>query len=203
VIQKIKHNKTLRYLYTLRYVKLASYISAKSLQQKLKQSHKQKYLYYYGFQFLYGAINKFALLILIGLILNILPQLLIATLSFVLLRVWIGGLHFDNYTKCAWYSLGCLTSMGLLAKYIPYDSEINLLVFLTVFVIALVYAPVEHKNRKLTNSKKIKFKYTALSLVLMVYIIQLFINDMNINNSIMYGILLSGVIAFPIFNNVE
>ena len=36
-----------------------------------------------------------------------------------------------------------------------------------------------------------------------VYIIQLFINDMNINNSIMYRVLLSGIIAFPIFNNVE
>lgn len=132
---------------------MLSYISARSLTNKLEQSHAHKYSYYYGFQILYGAINKFLLLIIAGILFQSLPQILIATLSFMTLRVFIGGLHFDSYTKCAYISLLCLVSMGLAGKYMPYSNIINLLVFLTVFVIALIYAPIEHKNRPLNNTQ--------------------------------------------------
>jgi len=91
--------KYLKYLITLRYIKLISYISARSLQQKLNDTNpKNKYLYYYGFQIFYGAINKGFLLLLVGLLFGILYQIMITTLAFMSLRVFIGGLHFDSYT---------------------------------------------------------------------------------------------------------
>jgi len=124
-----------------------------------------------------------------------------------LLRVYIGGLHFDSYTKCAWISLTSLTTLGLLSKYIPYNSLINLIVFLKLFCIILVYAPVEHKNRPLKRNEKIKFKYIALAILFVVYSIQILIQtlmgDTNISNSIMYGVMLSGIIAMPVFKNVS
>lgn len=139
--------KYIIYLYTLKFVKLLSYWSARGLTNKLNQSSKNKYLYYYGFQIFYGAIIKGLLLLLAGFILGILPQILIATLSFCLLRGYIGGLHFDSYTKCAWISLLSLTTIGLLSKYVPYNSLINLCVFMTLLVIIFKYAPVPNKNR--------------------------------------------------------
>lgn len=202
-LKRLKKNKIIRYVYTFKYIKLLSYISARSLQQKLNQSHKEKYAYYYGFQILYGAINKFLLLMLTGILFQALPQILIVALSFMVLRVYIGGLHFDSYTKCAYISLLCLVSMGLASKYIPYNGIMNLFVFSTVFIITIVRAPVEHKNRPLNNVQKIRFKYIALVLICIIYCLQLIINDTNINNSIMYGVLLAGVIALPLFNNIE
>ncbi len=195
--------KYLKYLFTLKYIKLLSYNSARFLQLKLNKNNKEKYLYYYGFQILYGSINKGLLLLIIGLALHILPQILVATLSFMALRVFIGGLHFDSYTKCAWVSLASLTTLGLLSKYIPYNSLINLIVFLILFCIILVYAPVEHKNRPLKRNEKIKFKYIALAILFAIYFIQTLIGDNSVvSNSIMYGVLLSGLIAMPIFKKV-
>jgi len=181
--------------------------SVKLLFEKLKsileRNSKNKYLYYYGFQIFYGAINKGLLLILLGLIFGILYQTLIATLAFMSLRVFIGGLHFDSYTKCSYISLASLVTLGLLAKYIPYSSLINLCVFLTLFGIALTYAPVEHKNRMLNNNEIIRFKYISLMVLCALYIVQIIINDNNINNCIMYGVLLSGIIALPIFKKIN
>lgn len=86
-----KLKKFLHYLYTLRFVKLFSYWSARGLANKLHESHARKYTYYYGFQIIYGAINKFTLLILAGLLFNALPQTIIATIAFMIPRVYIGG----------------------------------------------------------------------------------------------------------------
>lgn len=234
-IKLILNKKYIQYLYTLRYTKLISYISAKWLQNKLQKelnektieipdifnkiefikilfeklksildtNPKNKYLYYYGFQIFYGAINKGLLLLIAGLIFGILSQILVATLAFISIRSFLGGLHFDSYIKCAWVSLASLLTIGLLAKYIPYNSLINLFVFMTLFCIALKYAPVEHKNRKLNNKQKIRFKYISLIVLCALYSVQIFINDNNINNCIMYGVLLSGIIALPVFRNIK
>jgi len=195
--------KVLKYLYSFKYTKLASYNSARYLQLKLNQSHKNKYLYYYGFQILYGSINKGLLLILAGLALGILYQILIASLAFMLLRVFVGGLHFDSYTKCAWVSLGSLVTIGLLSAYIPYNFIINLIVFATLLCIIIHYAPIENKNRLLLDNEKIKFKYISIAMLLILFIVQFFSNSIIIKNSIMYGVLLSGIIATPFINGLS
>jgi len=213
-------NKLLKYLFTLRYVNLISYNRAKWLKNKLgetiftinfkgkeyiidNKSPKVKNVYYHGFKLSFGAINKGFLLLLAGLTLNILPQLLVVTLSFACIRVFVGGLHFNSYTKCAWISLIILVILSLLSKYIPYNDIVNVGIFSTVFYIAIRYAPVEHKNRLLTDKEKVKFKHISLILTFVLFIIQMIFKNDNINNSIMYGVLLAGIIALPIFKKVE
>ena len=191
--EKIK--KSWHYLISLRYVKLASYISAKSL--------KNKYLYYYGFNIVYGAINKGLLLILAGVLFHALPQILLAALAFMTLRGYIGGLHFDSYTKCAWVSLCTLVGVGLLAKYMPYNNLVNIIVFISLSFIILKYAPIEHYNRLLKESDKGNFKCIALCLLIAIYCAELLKGNSDISNCIMYGVLLSGIIALPIFKKVK
>lgn len=192
--------KIIKYLYTLKYIKLIAYNSARHLQLKLNQQHKQKYLYYYGFQILYGSINKGLLLLLVGLALHILPEILITTLTFASLRVFVGGLHFDSYTRCAWTSLGTLTLFGLLSALTNYNPIINLIVFSTLFVIILIYAPVEHPNRPLNEKEKIKFKYIAFFILFILFAVQMGLNSIVFKNSILFGVLLAGIIALPFVN---
>ena len=239
----MKKNKTLKYLYSLKYVKLFSYTFSKWLQRKIHNElinqrdksikaierlkkrilklekrmsklnnnienqkylkHDYKNMFYYGFNIIIGAINKGLLLMLAGLLFHALPQILVATLAFCLLRSFVGGLHFDSYTKCAWISLLCLVTIGLLAKYIPYNNIINLCVFIYLLIIALIYAPVEHKNRPLTDKKKIIFKYVSIVIIFALFSTQVLLNNDNISNCIMYGVLLSGIIALPIFKKVK
>jgi len=202
------------YLISFRYVKLISYCLSKYLHNKIQKYHNQGYdmgkcakyniqVYYYGFQIIIGGINKFLLLIILGLLLNILPQLLITTLSFSSLRIWTGGLHYDSYTKCSYISLLSFTLIALLSKYIILNQFISMLIFLSVFILILIYAPVEHPNRPIKEKEKIKFKIIALFVLSTLTIIYMFANNVIICNSIIYGILLSGIIMLPIINKLR
>jgi len=160
-------------------------------------------VYYYGFQIIIGGINKFLILIIPGLLLNILPQLLITTFSFASLRIWTGGLHYDSYTKCSYISLLSFTITALLAKYIILNQFITMLIFLSVFILILIYAPVEHPNRPIKEKEKIRFKIIALFVLTILIIIYIFTNNVIICNSIIYGILLTGVISTPFANKLK
>jgi len=166
-----------------------------------------RYTYYYGFQIIIGGINKFILLIISGLLLNILPQLLLTTLSFVPLRLFSGGLHLNNYTKCLYFSLLTFIVFGLLAKYIILNQFITMLIFIFVFILILIYAPVEHPNRPLKENEKRKFKVIALFILDILFACNIYFynvsNNFTISNSITYGILLAGLITLPVVNKLK
>ena len=193
----------IKYILTLRYIKLLSYISAKHIQESRQESHKRRYTYYYGFQFIYGAFTKFILLILLGLIFNILPQILLVMFSFVSLRIWIGGLHFDSYVKCAYISLLTFIIVALSAKYIYLNQFVSMVIFLFIFSIILKYAPVEHPNRPLKNNDKIKFKLIALIALIVLFLVNIFSDNIVIKNSVPYGALLSGIISLPFISKIK
>ena len=196
--------KYIRYLLTLRYIKLLSYQSAKHLQQSRQETHKHRYTYYYGSQIIYGAINKFLLLILLGLLFNILPQILLVSISFVMLRVFAGGLHFNSYTKCAYVSLLSFAIMGIMAKYVFLNISQSVIIFLIVFILFLIYAPVEHINRPLKNNiERIKFKIISLVLLILLFLITVNTNNVIISNSIIYGVILAGTITTSFVNKLK
>ena len=214
----LKYSKYIRYIFTFRYIKIISYILAKYLHNKIKECHNKepnmgkcakynRYTYYYGFQIIIGGINKFILLIISGLLLNILPQLLLTTLSFVPLRLFSGGLHLNNYTKCLYFSLLTFIVFGLLAKYIILNQFITMLIFIFVFILILIYAPIEHPNRPLTEKEKRKFKLIALFILDVLFAFNIYFynvsNNFTISNSITYGILLAGLITLPVINKLK
>ena len=210
----LKYSKYIRYIFTFRYIRIISYILAKYLHNKIKECHNKepnmgkcakynRYTYYYGFQIIIGGINKFILLIISGLLLNILPQLLLTTLSFVPLRLFSGGLHLNNYTKCLYFSLLTFIVFGLLAKYIILNQFITMLIFIFVFILILIYAPVEHPNRPLKEKEKIRFKIIALLVLTVLYLTTSLTNNIIITNSITFGILLAGLITLPVINKLK
>ena len=205
----IKH-----YILTFRYIKLISYIFAKYLHNKIQKYHNQGYdmgkcakyniqVYYYGWQIIIGGINKFLLLIIPGLLLNILPQLLLVTFSFASLRIWTGGLHFDSYPKCSYVSLLSFTLMALLSKYIILNQLITALIFLIVFIIILLYAPIEHKNHPIKENKKLKFKIIAICVLIILLAINTHKNNIIISNSIIYALILISMISTPFANKLK
>jgi len=157
-----------------------------------EESHKHRYAYYYGFQAVYGTINKIILLSLLGLMLNIFPQVMIVALSFAMLRIWSGGLHFNSYTLCAYTTLISLVMMGLLAKYVVVN---HILVFAIVLIIFLLYAPAEHPNRLLSHKEKVWFKIIAIMVLFILFGVQLCVDNSLVSNSITYGVLLAGIIV--------
>jgi len=93
--------------------------------------------------------------------------------------------------------------MAFLAKYIYLNQIASIIIFIYVFIVILLYAPVEHPNRPLKENDTIKFKAISCCILVILFIVNIFINNTLINNSILYGILLSGLIALPIINKCK
>ena len=199
----LKYSKYMNYIITFRFIKLISYICAKHIQTERKESHKHRYKYYYSLQFIYGTINQFLLISVTGLLLNILPQIIITTISFISLRLFSGGLHFDNYKICTYFTLLSFTVFGLLAKYIILNHLIITIIYLSIYFIIFIYAPVEHPNRPLNNNEKTRFKYIALLILTGLYLTTNLTSNIIITNSITFGILLAGLITLPVVNKLN
>jgi len=78
-----------------------------------------------------------------------------------------------------------------------------MLIFLFMYFIILIYAPIEHPNKPIKENKKIRFKIIALFVLSTLTIINLFTNNTIISNSIIYGILLVGLISTPFANKLK
>jgi len=121
-----------------------------------------------------------------------------------MLRVFAGGLHFNSYTKCAYVSLLSFAIMGIMAKYVFLNISQSVIIFLIVFILFLIYAPVEHINRPLKNNiERIKFKIISLVLLILLFLITVNTNNVIISNSIIYGVILAGTITTSFVNKLK
>ena len=89
--------------------------------------------------------------------------------------------------------------MGLFSKYIPISTITASIISLTVSILFLIYAPVDHKNRPTKQEKRKKYKIISLIILCFLFMNYLYFSM----NSIIYGILLSGIIVLPIINKLQ
>jgi len=205
------------YFKTLRFIKLISYIIANKVYKEIQESNDEillkfkkyrKYKYYYGTEVILGKIFKLLPIILISLLFNMLMQMIVMILSFMALRIYIGGLHFDNYAICSYISILVFTITSLFAKYLLLNQTISIIIFMLVFILIILYAPVEHPNRPINENEKVKFKRISMFILCLLFIIAhcahyTMNTNPTISNSITYGVMLAGLISTPILNKVR
>ena len=130
-------------------------------------------VYQYGFQVIYGAINKFLLLILVSYLFNaIIPTLLIA-LTFSSFRIIAGGFHLKTYLKCMVWSILMFVATALVAKHTYYYGNNINIYFLMGFLIGTTiisglyiiykYVPRDTPNKPINKQEEIiKYKRWCL-----------------------------------------
>lgn len=183
-------------------------MSKSNIQQMLENIKKVKYdnneltdndyiqLFNYSYKFIYGFITKGFLLLFISYILNITIETLIVAGAFGIIRIFSGGLHFKSYVKCTLISITTIILLGLFSKYITINILINIISFLLTGVCILKFAPVENSNRKYKSYERKKFKCIALINLVLLSGLNIFI----CNTSVVFGIILAGIITLPVVN---
>lgn len=123
---------------------------------------KEEYeIFRYGLEILLDNISIMALLVLIGGIVDRILETSIYLLVFCSLRQFTGGYHAKTRRGCHMATMAgyliFLIEMGLLTgKQITYRniSLVMGIVYIFCMGVILVFAPVEHKNKPLTEMKK-------------------------------------------------
>ena len=151
-------------------------------------------IYVYGFELLVSSLFSTVTVLLIGSILGRILQTIAFLITFILLRSYTGGYHANTYFLC---SLVTFSSFGLvltLSELLFVPIYVYLLFAVSGVVIVLLFAPIENKNKKLSDKKRVKFK--IVSFILFVIIVSFGICIKNVAESV------SNVIFFALLADI-
>ena len=142
-------------------------------------------LFYYGWA---NFTHYFAYLIftfILAFYCNCFKQTIIFLLLYIPLRKYIGGFHFSNNIICIFFSTLISIIPPLLSKHLFVSFRLVILTSLILLIETFLIAPVDHKNKRLTNNqinlykKKsiiIEFLYIGFIIISYKYSIHILIN---------------------------
>lgn len=187
----------MKYLLDFRWIKILSYCIARKIQIVLKEHHCKRYMYYYGAEAIIGQIFEILLVILISVILGTFKETTIALISFITIRLFAGGGHLDNYTKCLYGTNIVFIIAGLLSKHIFIYKQVIDILYIIALIILLFFAPKEHRNRPIKEKEQIKFKSISIMNLGILYIISNYWLK-SFQQSIIIGVMIACIIILPI-----
>lgn len=128
-------------------------------------------VYQYGFQIGLEMFCCFSVCLLIAIYLQIIPEFLIVTGIFILLRTYAGGVHLDSFGACFICSVIVQTAALLIG--INYPMQIRCAWFIIALNAILIYklSPVESTNRELEKEEKAHCKKVTLKIIVGILII--------------------------------
>lgn len=129
-------------------------------------------LYVYGIELIISTIISTALIILTGVITNSFIESIIFLFSFSVIRVYTGGYHSMTYLVCNVVSVLSYVFIYLSLEYAgAYFSNVFVMCagYVLTMVLALLFAPVENKNKELTKQEKKKYKLLSLVMITVFY----------------------------------
>lgn len=128
-------------------------------------------VYQYGFQIGLEMLSCFSVCLLIAIYLQIIPEFLIITGIFILLRTYAGGVHLDSFGACFICSVIVQTATLLIG--IKYPMPIKCAWFIIALNTILIYkfSPVESISRELDKEEKKHCKKVTLKIIIGILII--------------------------------
>lgn len=141
--------------------KISSFLCARGVVEE-----EEKELYTYGYEIILENIGKTILLLIAGGIIHKFVATCIFVVGFVSLRSSCGGYHAKRAWQCdiltvlLWGIVICATPV---VRMIVSEQRVFLLLIVLVSELIIIhYAPVEHKNNRLTKEKREKNRRQAL-----------------------------------------
>ena len=130
-------------------------------------------IYAYGMELLYSSVFNILLAVVIAAATDTLLPSTVFIITFIVLRQYIGGYHADTHIGCMLILAVVLITFGMLSKYIPTGLEIPISISSTVISIILVilFAPVEHPNKPLSDNDKIRLRKNGIIGIFMISVI--------------------------------
>lgn len=127
-------------------------------------------IYQYGYEIMISTIITFVIVLISGILLNCLPAALLYFGIFAVLRQICGGYHAKHYWSCNTLFAVTTVIVLLLFKFFPLE-EIALIHYtflLFSVLVVFVYAPVENKNKPISEKRRLLFR--KISRVAVVFI---------------------------------
>ena len=131
-----------------------------------------KEIYIYGIELLISSFISTSVILLIGLLTKTFFESVIFLISFSAIRVYTGGYHSMTYLRCNIISASSYVAV-VIFFYLFRDLITNPIVLLSGYfltmILALVFAPVKHENKRLDTADIKKYKLLSLLMITVVF----------------------------------
>ncbi|MDD4364060.1 MAG: accessory gene regulator B family protein [Atribacterota bacterium] len=137
----------------------------KTLEKNFNYSQIEKYKIKYLLLIILSELSKFILLALIFNFLGYLSDFMLLTLSLLIFRPQIGGLHFNSYLKC--FLITFVFSLTIILSKNLFLLNTNTTLILGLFNLLAIYflAPLFSKYKKKYLPPRTSWKITSLALL--------------------------------------
>ena len=153
----------------------------------------------YGLESLYLTLTKIVVIYLISILLKTSKELSLVFLFYGILRLTGFGLHAKNTKECWIISLLILVPFPYLLKVVLIPKYINIIISVLGTILLLIYSPADTKKRPLIHKKKrIMYKIITVLIASIYTMINVFIKDNILSNTLTFAILLEMVMVLPI-----
>ena len=145
------------------------YLSKKLTDYIIKVGVIQKELYavyQYGFQIGLEMFTCFFTCFCIAIYLHMIPEFIVVTSSFMLLRTYAGGLHLNNFVSCFICSVIVQTLVLLSSRQVNIILPVVVGTILCGSILILKAAPVENINKELSEDEKKHCKNVTMKILI-------------------------------------
>ncbi|NTV89019.1 MAG: accessory gene regulator B family protein [Clostridiales bacterium] len=155
----------------MRFIRKWSFAVANGLARTLDENHEKRHVLYYGAQIIIGGIVKFALLVLVTLVLGVFVPTFTVLGFFAAVRIFAGGYHMDDYTRCAVVSISLFVILGFIVKYtwLFWSPQALLVLIIITFAVSLFsvikYAPADTPYKPITKPEQLR-KLKTVSVIM-------------------------------------
>lgn len=139
-------------------------------------------IYRYGFETLTYFIVNISVALFIGVIFDMFIHTIIFLSCYCTLRQFTGGYHARNYTECTLNFVCMYLLTIIIVNNINMDKYKYLLILLMMISIFIIYklAPLEHRNKPLSEIEKNKYRYISIKIAFVAGSIFTFYIMMNV-----------------------
>lgn len=147
---------------------------AQHLSRRTKQEDQEEVIAF-GLELIFSELSKLVLLLIVGLILNIVIEVIVITLVFSIYRMLSGGIHLDSFLGCLLATLTSVILLALAVKPLALFLRVDLLGILVLIsyicniFLVILRIPVGNRNHTITSLEKIHF-YKKASFFLISFI---------------------------------
>ncbi|QDQ00452.1 hypothetical protein FOH38_08015 [Lysinibacillus fusiformis] len=167
--------------------KVAHYYSSYLCKKVNREEEKE--VIAYGIEIVLGAVLKIFTIVLLGFLLGIICEVSIGLIAFSLLRVVSGGFHFQHFLLCYLTSIGGISIISYLSKYVLADQDLFTLplfqsfFFFIVTSILVIFKPLINSNRPYHNKQNL-YLILSIAVVSLLLSFALFLQKTNPSLSI-------------------
>ena len=153
----------------------------------------------YGIESIYLLITKTIVIVTLAIILGVIKELLLLLIFYNLLRITGFGVHAKKPWHCWVSSILIFLGLPLIIKYLTISKLIMFIVSAVFSLIILKYAPADTEKRPIINMKRRKiYKICCFTTSIIYTITILIINNVFIQNALMFSIILEAILILPI-----